>query len=220
MLLSRSASTSGSTLSELDRQSSARPRYPSVPSAPTTRVADCSSGSARETRSRPAAKVLVWRGYTSPHATDTRQWSCSLLAAAVLSLAACSGSSDDTGDGQEQLNALRRANVPYFYLGDTFLGLPVTHAEGDQKRGLVVYGDCEPGESGCAPPVQVQTKLCKRRKVVVAIFFGTRIPGQARMQRAKKAVRPLNEAAKRIPKPLPSLRACRSVNSFSRLALT
>lgn len=49
-----------------------------------------------------------------------------------------------------------------YYAGDSFAGLPLTHAEGWDSPGgeaLFIYGSCEPpkglDEGGCSPPIQI-----------------------------------------------------------------
>jgi hypothetical protein len=53
-----------------------------------------------------------------------------------------------------------QAQSTLYYLGDSFEGLPLVHAEGFQGRALFVYGTCDVPvgqvDGGCSPPLQLQ----------------------------------------------------------------
>ena len=115
------------------------------------------------------------------------------LAAAVGVVVTAGGLfSAGCSDGRSlRLDDLRNSKAPYFYVGRSFDGLPVTHVE-RYHRGVatLVYGTCTArSDQGCAPPLELQHWLCQGR-VTVAIFAD-----RARASRAAKALRPLSRGA-------------------------
>jgi hypothetical protein len=100
------------------------------------------------------------------------------------------------------LEKLERSNKPYFFVGRTFDGLELTHTEtyetADDNTATLVYGDCEPvgDDGGCAPPLELQHRLCGDELAVVIYVGVDRKPGRA--ARAANALRPVNDAARRI----------------------
>jgi hypothetical protein len=114
------------------------------------------------------------------------------LVALAVALALCG-----CGRDVAALEDLRDSQRPYFYLGERFEELPLTHVEARRGRALFIYGECEPPhDGGCAPPLQLQTQVCDGT-FMVAIFVGKGLPpgGAAR---AAKALVPLNTAARSI----------------------
>ena len=78
-----------------------------------------------------------------------------LLLLVALAAAGCGGSAATEPAGGP--GDVRHAGL--YYLGDSFEGLPLTHAESSARgTGFFVYGTCEPAgsEGGCATPLQVQ----------------------------------------------------------------
>ena len=102
-----------------------------------------------------------------------------------------------SGDGSVNVDDLRDADAPYYYVGPSFDGLPVTHilryraGEAD-----VAYGTCRPpsGEGGCGLPLELQHRLC--HGIVTVSIFAER----DRARRAAKALRPLSKGAHARPK--------------------
>ena len=75
-----------------------------------------------------------------------------------------------------------------YYLGESFDGLPLTHAESSaDRKGFFVYGTCEPppgSEGGCAPPLQVQNfPLARRHPSMFEVAPGT--PARCRRTRVR-----------------------------------
>ncbi len=56
-----------------------------------------------------------------------------------------------------------RTPAPIYYLGDSFEGYRLSHAEVGQGRAFLVYGDCEHAighvDGGCSPPIQLQQEF-------------------------------------------------------------
>jgi hypothetical protein len=120
-----------------------------------------------------------------------------------------------------------------YYLGESFSGLPLTHAELSSGRSFFVYGSCNPGtHGGCAPPVQIQQtpiasparydtpwRGCVRltiRGVPAAQFDGFEVyTGNALVKiyarsfgeskRAAAALRPVGGGDARAPLPAPTI---------------
>jgi hypothetical protein len=96
-----------------------------------------------------------------------------------------------SGDQSTSLDDLRNADAPYYYVGDSFDGLKITHVERYQ-RGVanLIYGDCKArSDEGCPPPLGLQHRLC-HGKVTVVIFANERLA-----HRAADALRPLSQRA-------------------------
>jgi len=128
-----------------------------------------------------------------------------LVATAAAVLAGCGGGTIVVPTGPVKLDELRADSRPYFWVGTSFEGLPLTYAEQYNGRfGSLMYGTCEIrggsfSDEGCAPPLEIQNTIC-RGEVSVAIF-----PGGRRAARAAKALRPLNAAARRAKEPFVSI---------------
>jgi hypothetical protein len=122
-----------------------------------------------------------------------------LLAATVIAntlfAAGCS-----SGDRSVSIADLRKADAPYYYVGRSFDGYDVSDVlryRADEAS--ILYGTCKQpsGEGGCAPPLQLQHRLCLG-VVTISIFAES---GTAR--RAAKALRPLSKGARaRTQKPV------------------
>ena len=118
------------------------------------------------------------------------------LFALATVLAACGGS----GASVDELKSDARS---YYWVGDSFEGLDLTHSERYNGRfSTFAYGTCEPpsGEGGCASPLEVQNARCRSGSVNVAIFAA----GDGLAARAAKALRPLNDAAREAGNPVVS----------------
>jgi hypothetical protein len=126
-----------------------------------------------------------------------------LAVASVFLLVSCGGGSVTVPSGPVRLAEMRADSRPYYWVGESFNGLELTYAEPYNGRfGNVGYGTCEAptglfAESACALPLQVQNVLCADGSATVALFSD----GGGRSARAAKALRPLNEAARRAGAP-------------------
>jgi hypothetical protein len=111
-----------------------------------------------------------------------------IAVAAVI--AACSG------DGSPSVGDLNDADAPYYYVGRTFDGFEVSDVQQyDAGVAEIVYGTCRASnDEGCAPPLELQHRLC-RGQVTVVIFVGQEAKtGSA--ARAAEALRPLSKGAR------------------------
>lgn len=116
--------------------------------------------------------------------------------------------SSELSRGQPDLASAKRSLFAFFWLGESFEGLPLTYVGGDRAGTVTTYGTCDPGdeagtERSCAPPLQVQTRDCDGREVNVAVFDGR--GKTARAFRAARAVRPMNQAARKADWGYPSV---------------
>jgi hypothetical protein len=91
---------------------------------------------------------------------------------------------------------LKDADAPYYYVGPSFDGVEISHVERyDAGVADIVYGTCQAGDDeGCAPPLQLQHRLCRDR-VTVVIFVGQGAK-RGSAARAADALRPLSKAAR------------------------
>ena len=117
-----------------------------------------------------------------------------LLIAAVavpLVVAACGGSSIHVND-------LKNADAPYYYVGESFHGLKVTHVLRYQRGdAALIYGDCKArSDMGCAPPLELEHRLCHGTVTVVIWANGDRLAA-----RAAHALRPLSRGARSAQPP-------------------
>jgi hypothetical protein len=119
-----------------------------------------------------------------------------LLSAAIIASPAALAAGCTTGHGAVNLDTLRNADAPYYYVGPSFDGLGVSHVE--QYQGGVadiIYGTCEAkSDQGCAPPLELQHRLCRGR-VTVVIFVGQDAKSDS-AARAADALRPLSKGAR------------------------
>jgi hypothetical protein len=79
--------------------------------------------------------------------------------AALAALAGCEFAGAD--DARVSADPVRdQTGPPLYWVGESFDGLPLTHAETPGPgRGVVAYGTCEPPggtDGGCAVPLQIQ----------------------------------------------------------------
>jgi hypothetical protein len=98
-----------------------------------------------------------------------------------------------SGHRSVNLDELRNAEAPYYYVGRSFDGYDVSdvlpYRAGEAS---ILYGTCEQpsGEGGCGPPLQLQHRLCLG-VVTISIFAESGTAG-----RAAKALRPLSKGAR------------------------
>jgi hypothetical protein len=120
----------------------------------------------------------------------------------ACTVAATGCSSGD--DRSLNLDDLRNADAPYYYVGSSFEGHDASYIYRYRAgEASIDYGTCEPpssglfGEGGCAPPLQLQHRLCLG-VVTISIFAES---GTA--HRAAKALRPFSKGARaRTQKPV------------------
>jgi hypothetical protein len=127
-----------------------------------------------------------------------------LLAATFF---ACTLAATGCGSGDDRslnLDDLRNADAPYYYVGRSFDGYDVSdvlpYRAGEAS---ILYGECKQpssglfGEGGCGPPLQLNHRLCLG--VVTISIFAERDTAR----RAAKALRPLSKGARaRTQKPV------------------
>ena len=94
-------------------------------------------------------------------------------------------------DGSPDVDDLRSSDAPYYYVGESFEGLEISHVERYQRDvATLVYGDCEArSDEGCAPPLELQHRLC--RSTVTVVIFAR----DGRAARAADALRPRSRGA-------------------------
>jgi hypothetical protein len=64
----------------------------------------------------------------------------------------------EAAKAREALDTAHRQGQSLYFLGEKFLGLPVTGFVPGKDRTSIMYGTCKTStEGGCGPPVQVQT---------------------------------------------------------------
>lgn len=196
----RTATASRTSAEPLNcRRAVARWRKPTPTSSRSARRADV-SGSAAKRRGRherlcriPLVRLRSGEGEVTLRRVNRKLAFAVSTAACVVSLAAC-GSSGGTPD----LTRFKDSRRPYYYVGRTFDGLRLTHAE-QYIRGvaLFAYGTCNPPpDGGCPAPLELQHRLCRGR-VTVVIFIGVD-PKPGRAARAARALRPLSKGAKGV----------------------
>jgi hypothetical protein len=122
-----------------------------------------------------------------------------LLAAGLV--VGCGGGTFPTGP--IRLAEMRADSRPYYWVGDGFEGLKLTHAEPyDHGQSSVTYGTCEMptglfAEGACRPPLTVLNLFCANGHVTVTLIS----EGGGRAARAASALQPLNEAARKAGRP-------------------
>jgi hypothetical protein len=120
-----------------------------------------------------------------------------VLAALLAATAVAAGCT--SGHRSVNLDELRKADAPYYYVGPSFDGDDVSYVSRYRAgEANVVYGTCKAGDDqGCSPPLALQHRLCLG--VVTISIFGN--SGNAR--RAAAALRPLSSGARaRTTKPV------------------
>jgi hypothetical protein len=122
-----------------------------------------------------------------------------LLAVAIFAwTAAVAGCT--SGDGSVNLDALHKADAPYYYVGPSFDGYDVSYVS-PYRAGTasVIYGSCHAGDDeGCPPPLEIQHRLCLG-VVTVSIFVGQGAK-RGSAHRAAEALRSLSKGARARPK--------------------
>jgi hypothetical protein len=115
------------------------------------------------------------------------------LLAATFFACAVAAAGCSSGDRSLNLDDLRNAEAPYYYVGRSFDGYDVSYVSRYRAgEASILYGTCKPpsGEGGCPPPLQLQHRLCLG-VVTISIFAES---GTA--HRAAKALRPLSKGAR------------------------
>jgi hypothetical protein len=117
-----------------------------------------------------------------------------LLAATALACAPLA--TGCSGNASPDVDDLKDADAPYYYVGSSFDGFEISHVEPyDAGVAHIVYGTCEAGDDeGCPPPLELQHRLCRGR-VTVVIFVGQGAK-RGSAARAAAALRPLSEGAR------------------------
>jgi hypothetical protein len=118
-----------------------------------------------------------------------------LLAATVIAYAVLVAGCM-SGDRSVNLDGLKNADAPYYYVGSSFDGYDVSYvARYRAGTASIIYGTCHAGsDGGCPPPLEIQHRLCFG-VVTISIFVGQGAKsGSAR--RAADALRPLSKEAR------------------------
>jgi hypothetical protein len=101
-----------------------------------------------------------------------------------------------SGDHSVNLDSLKNADAPYYYVGSSFDGHDVSYVA-RYRAGMarIIYGTCDAGsDEACPPPLEIQQRLCFG-VVTISIFVGQGArSGSAR--RAADALRPLSKGAR------------------------
>jgi hypothetical protein len=95
-----------------------------------------------------------------------------VLAATVIAYAALVAGCT-SGDRSVNLDGLRNADAPYYYVGSSFDGYDVSYVA-RYRAGMasIIYGTCHAGsDGGCPPPLEIQHRLCFG-VVTISIFVG------------------------------------------------
>ena len=103
----------------------------------------------------------------------TARWSAGAVIVWLASIAVYSYASSRPAD----VTAIKHARGPeLYYLGASFEGLRLSHADDSPRGGFFVYGDCEiplgRDEGGCSPPLQIQNVTCPGEPTAVVVFGG------------------------------------------------
>jgi hypothetical protein len=118
-----------------------------------------------------------------------------VLAATVIAYAALVAGCA-SGDRSVNLDGLKNADAPYYYVGSSFDGYHVSYVA-RYRAGMasIIYGTCHAGsDGGCPPPLEIQHRSCFG-VVTISIFVGQGAKsGSAR--RAADALRPLSKGAR------------------------
>ena len=121
-----------------------------------------------------------------------------LLATAFACTAVAAGCT--SGDRSVNLDELRNADAPYYYVGPSFDGHDVSYVS-RYRAGVadIIYGTCQAGDDeGCPPPLEIQHRLCFG-VVTISIFAGEGAK-RGSPRRAAEALRPLSKGARARPK--------------------
>jgi hypothetical protein len=114
-----------------------------------------------------------------------------VLFACTLTVAGCT-----SGNRSVNLDELRNADAPYYYVGPSFDGYEPSYVS-PYRAGMasIIYGSCHADDDqGCPPPLEIQHRLCLG-VVTISIFVGQGAKrGSAR--RAADELRPLSMGAR------------------------
>jgi hypothetical protein len=115
-----------------------------------------------------------------------------LFACAVMT-AGCT-----SGHRSANLDELRNAEAPYYYVGRSFDGYDVSYISRYRAgTASIIYGTCHAGDDqGCSPPLEIQHRLCLGG-ATVSIFGRSGL-----RRRAAGALRPLSKGARPRPRPV------------------
>ena len=116
-----------------------------------------------------------------------------MVGVAALALAGCVHEERPSEDDVREI--ARQADGPVYYVGMSFEGFPLTHAQGplpgSPTEAAFGYGDCEPpgNEGGCPLPLDIQTAVCPNGRSEVGIFTAEGFPPRG-MKDVVRALRP------------------------------
>ena len=104
------------------------------------------------------------------HVLVRRYTACAALTALVIGIVGVGCSIGD--DVEADLKAAKRFNAyPLYWVGERFEKWPLVHVEVENSPfATLIYGNCEAsGDSGCAPPLQIQiSPLCDHLDLVTS----------------------------------------------------
>jgi hypothetical protein len=112
-------------------------------------------------------------------------------ASAAAVIAGCGFVAGCAGGGSPDVNDLRNSDAAYYYVGESFDGLKISYVERYQRSdAAIIYGDCKArSDEGCAPPLELEHRLC-HGTVTVVIWAKETLAA-----RAADALRPLSRGA-------------------------
>jgi hypothetical protein len=81
-------------------------------------------------------------------------------------IAGCAFVTGCADGGSLDVNDLRSSDAAYYYVGESFDGLKISHVERYQRsEATLIYGDCEArSDQGCAPPARAPAPTLPRRR--------------------------------------------------------
>ena len=114
------------------------------------------------------------------------------LLAATLFASTVAAAGCTSGHRSVNLDELRNAEAPYYYVGRSFEGDEVSFiSRYRDHQANIIYGTCHADDDeGCSPPLAIQHSFCLG--VLTISIFGNR--GKA--QRAAEALRPFSQGAR------------------------
>jgi hypothetical protein len=94
-----------------------------------------------------------------------------LLAASTVALIGCGHTSTSADPTKTARAAQQGAAYPLAWVGPSLAGLPLTDVTRDRRSVTLIYGTCKAvGESGCTPPLEIQTaSICDRNALLLDI---------------------------------------------------